>query len=311
MSANGNQGNVLTEERDKMENDKKSELIQKRIDEAFAIEAQDAKEAGTTGYMARAFVQATIPHRRVEGIEFKRTNGNFTLIIVANSDVGLPFGSVPRLELAWITTEAVRTKTREINLGNSMSAFMRQLGLNTTGGKRGDIRRLKKQTESLFASHISCTYNNNVKGQWGIKNVVIASNAVLWWDPISPDQLSTFNSVVKLNQDFFDEIITRPVIVDMRVLKFLKQSPLALDAYTWFTYRMSYLKEKSKPIPWEFLQLQFGSGYSNNPHGTRNFKAHFLRELKKIKLVYKDLKLDLEPDGLILYPSPTHILKSE
>ena len=39
------------------------------------------------------------------------------------------YGSIPRLLLFWITTEAVRTKARRIEFGRSLTAFMLELGL--------------------------------------------------------------------------------------------------------------------------------------------------------------------------------------
>ena len=36
----------------------------------------------------------------------------------------LPYGNIPRLLLAWVCTEAVRTQSRELVLGASLSAFM-------------------------------------------------------------------------------------------------------------------------------------------------------------------------------------------
>ena len=41
----------------------------------------------------------------------------------------LPFGNIPRLLLAWVCTEAVRTQRRELVLGSSLSKFMRKLGM--------------------------------------------------------------------------------------------------------------------------------------------------------------------------------------
>lgn len=41
--------------------------LNKLISEALAIEEKEAYEAGALGYMARALVQATVPHRKVEG----------------------------------------------------------------------------------------------------------------------------------------------------------------------------------------------------------------------------------------------------
>ena len=111
------------------------------IEHALAIETREAKEVGALGYMGRALVQATMPHRKVGGNEFVRTNGAFTLTMLAPSNVGLPYGSIPRLLMAWITTEAVRTKQQKLILKNSLSKFMEQLDLVPTGGRWGSIRR--------------------------------------------------------------------------------------------------------------------------------------------------------------------------
>ena len=51
----------------------------------------------------------------------------------------LPFGNLPRLILAWVCTEAVRTGRREIVLGKSLSDFMRALGVYSSSGGRGGV----------------------------------------------------------------------------------------------------------------------------------------------------------------------------
>lgn len=61
--------------------------LDRLITDALAIEAQDAKEAGALGYMARALVQATLPHSKPDGNEFERRNGAFTLVR-SNSNKG-------------------------------------------------------------------------------------------------------------------------------------------------------------------------------------------------------------------------------
>ena len=47
------------------------------------------------------------------------------------------YGSYSRLILIWMTTEAVRTGNRELELGRSLSRFMALLGLQATGGHWG------------------------------------------------------------------------------------------------------------------------------------------------------------------------------
>lgn len=276
------------------------------ITETLAIEAEDAKKAGALGYMARALVQATLPHKATLENEFTRHNGLFSLTILAPSKVGLPFGSIPRLLLSWMTTEAVYTRSPVLELGPTLSAFMAELGLARQGGKRGDITRLKKQTESLFCSTISCQYKDEKKTTGGGFN--IAKDYLLWWNPKSPDQMPLWKSTVTLSTDFFNEIVSRPVPVDMRALKLLKRSPMSLDIYFWLTYRMSYL-HKDTVIPWPLLQMQFGADYAQDAHGLRDFKRNFLKRLQTVHGVYKAAKVYLVDQGLLLKPSPPHVAK--
>lgn len=274
--------------------------LNKIITEALAIENRDAKEAGALGYMSRALVQATMPHSRVESSCFTRQNGSFNLTILANPKIGIPFGSIPRLLMAWITTEAVKTQKRELMLGNTLSRFMAQLDIVPTGGRWGSITRLKDQMMRLFSSSISCTYDD--ENRWAIKNVSPVSEANLWWDPKNPGQSTLFESSLILGEDFFKEIINYPIPIDMDALKLLKKSPMALDIYCWLTYRMSYLKTITT-IPWQILQVQFGSDYKR----TRDFKKYFTDQLKKVSIVYPSARLEESTHGLTLKPSKTHI----
>lgn len=276
------------------------EALDKLITEALSIEAEEAKSADALGFMARAMVQATLPHKKTEGAEFTRTNGNFTLSLLAPSKVGLPYGSIPRLLLSWITTEAVQTKQRELELGDSLSVFMRELDMVPTGGRWGSITRLKEQMKRLFACSVSLTYDDGQS--WALESIKPVDSARLWWSPKEPEQVTLWKSTVLLSQQFFDEITAHPVPIDMRALKALKKSPLSLDIYLWLTYRMFYLR-KPTTIPWGVLAGQFGAGYAE----PRQFKAAFLRELKKVQLVYPDAKLEDAPRGLMLLPSKPHV----
>lgn len=278
--------------------------LNKLITNALAIEAEEAKEAGALGFMARAMVQATLPHRKQAGNEFERTNGAFTMNIMAPSKIGLPYGTIPRLLLAWITTEAVKTKSRELVLGDSLSEFMRQLGLVPTGGRWGSITRLKDQSGRLFASSITCMIDT--KERLSVKNLKVVDSANLWWQPADPAQKTLWQSTVSLDREFYQEIIDRPVPIDMRALKAIKQSPMALDIYVWATYRMSYLKRDTE-IPWGALQMQFGADYPQTGQGQRDFKKKFLKHLKKVSTIYTDARLSEGNTGLILHPSRPHI----
>ena len=274
--------------------------IDQLIAESLAIEAEDAKEAGTIGFMGRALTQATMPHRKLAGNEFTRSNGFLELTILSPSSVGLPYGSIPRLLLSWMTTEAVRTHSPVLELGPNLSAFMAELGLTCRGGERGDIARLRNQITRLFCSTVYCRYEDKTRDVGKNFNITEAYN--LWWDPKAPDQMPLWKSAVKLGDHFFNEIIDRPIPVDMRALKVLKRSPLALDIYCWLTYRMSYLRQPTE-IPWPALQMQFGADYAH----TRQFKAAFLEHLRAVLVIYPEANVENGERGLLLKPSKPHV----
>ena len=181
-----------------------------------------------------------------------------------------------------------------------MSAFMAELGLTPTGGANGSITRLKNQTRRLFSATVTASYEDDKQiADMGYR---LADKSVLWWHSKDPEQAGLWKSTVTLSEHFFNEVIDRPVPIDMRAIKALKQSPMALDIYTWLTYRASYLKRPTV-IPWSSLALQFGSDYSR----LRDFKQAFIDELKKVVLVYGQVQVDATEQGLIVKPSLTHI----
>jgi hypothetical protein len=279
-------------------------LGQSLIKEALIKEAEAAEKAGVIGYMARAMVQATMPHKETQEAIFSRINGAYKLTIMSPN--GLPYGSIPRLLLSWVTTEALYTRSPVLELGPTLSAFLADLGLARQGGKRGDITRLKKQIIRLFSSSISCNYQDNETAQGAA--FTIAKEYSLWWTPKAPDQPALWKSTVTLGTDFFKEIINRPVPVDMAALKALKRSPMELDIYCWLTYRMSYLRTDTV-IPWPVLQLQFGADYAQNGQGLRNFKKNFCERLKKVLSIYNTARVGNIEKGLLLKPSPPHVPK--
>lgn len=283
------------------------------IDKARAINEPDAPI--TTGYIAKPFVQVTLPHSRVNGTRYERTNGYFTLSVTsAFSNTGLPYGTIPRLLLVWITTEAVKTQSRELILGNNLSEFMNKLGLVPTGGRWGSITRLKEQANRLFSCTIAWRYKPaSGPGSKGIYTIITRENEgeIYWWDTKKdPDQTNLFDSVITLHYDFYKEIIAAPIVIRLETLKAIKQSSLAVDIYTWLTYRNSYAKKPSK-ISWEDLQFQFGAGYPLTSQGKRNFKKKFIQALKKVELVYPEagkLRVD-NGDYLLFVPGKPDVSK--
>jgi len=281
------------------------------IDEAGDQELENANQVGSVGFMARMLVQVTMPHSKVSSDRFIRSNGGFTVQMIAGDPrIGLPYGSIPRLVLAWMTTEAVRTKSPTLELGRSFSSFVRSVGLvpeggTVSGGKRGVGTIAQRQTLALLKAIVSWSYSERNRDRG--KNILVADDYDLAWDPTRGDDMTLWSSRVTLSQKFFEEMTSSPVPIDLRALKALKRSPLRLDIYSWLTWRL-YSVRKPTQIPWEYLKAQFGSGYADDAQGLRDFRKAFIEALNAVKLFYREANVTPMEGALSLRPSSTHVL---
>ena len=183
------------------------------------------RSAEETRDWARLLALCSLPRTNPGNrLQYKRVNGPFTLYMTAVSGNKLPYGNLPRLLLAWVSTEAVRTQSRELVLGRSLSEFMRTLGLEPVGGVR---TRLRNQMRRLFSAYVSLVYED--KRGMVIAGSQFADRAELWWNERKPDQPMLWESKIELGEKFFQEIINHPVPIDMNTLKAMKRSSLGLD----------------------------------------------------------------------------------
>ena len=256
------------------------------------------------GFMARLLALCSLPRTNPGNrIRYKRANGPYTLYMTAGGDNKLPYGNLPRLILAWVSTEAVQTRSRVLILGSSLSKFMRKLGMeDRSGSPRGDRTRLRNQMDRLFHSHVQLIYEDeNHKASVSSQ---VADRTDLWWNPKRSDEPSLWDSKILLSEAFFNEIISHPVPLDMNTLKALKRCALGLDLYLWLTYR-TFALTRPLQITWRQLYRQFGldPSKSSDKQTVKNFRRNALRELKKIKVAWPALNYATEPGMLILHPS--------
>lgn len=284
----------------------------KLIDAAAAIMLDPEPTDADRAFLARQLVQVTLPHSNPGDVPiWRRRNGRLTLTLRPYTDNDgkplYPYGSIPRLLLYWITTEAVRTGSRRLELGDSVSAFMRELGLNPNNGGKGaersDARRLRDQMLRLCRSTISfdVTEGDKSAGGKGWRDMQIAPAGELWWDFRQPDQQALFGSWIELGEQFFHAITTAPVPLNMVALKALKRSPMALDLYAWATYRTFTVTHAGKPafIPWRALALQMGADYAD----PKNAKKAMQAALVKVRAVFPALNIKDAEGGFWLLPS--------
>ena len=290
------------------------------IDAAEAILNDPHVSDQDRAFIARQVVQVTLPHTDPGDVPvWKRSNGFLTLSIrpgwdhEENRQLGYPCGTLPRLLLFWLTTEAVRTGNRRLELGSTLASFMRELGLDPgRGGKRSDAFRLREQMERLFRATISFEQSQQEGSKTGKKwlDMQVAPQGELWWDPVLPEQPALWGSWVELGEAFHDAIVAAPVPVDLRALRALKKSPLALDLYAWATYKTYSVNRSGKegqPVPWRSLQKQLGCDYTN----PRHFKAAAKLAIRKVQSVFPGFRVDEYLDehggGLIVKRGTTSV----
>ena len=253
------------------------------------------------GFMARTMALCSLPRTNPGNRkEYKRVNGPFTLYMVAGGGNKLPFGNLPRLILAWVCSEAVRTQSRVLVLGKSLSEFMRTLDIYSSSG--GKHTRLRNQMKRLFGCTVTMIYEDeNVDAT---VNAVIADSTVFWWNKRKPDQPSLWDSKIELGEKFFNEIIHHPVPIEMNTLTALKRSTLGLDLYLWLVYRTFSLRAPQR-LTWKQVYRQFGAhpAKASDNQTVQHFRIKVLRELKKIKLAWPDLNYSTGRGVLILLPS--------
>lgn len=281
---------------------------QLKLIDAGALIAMDLPTDADRAFLARQLVQATLPHTDPGNTPvWSRRNGDLTLSVQQGynpdgSAVGHPYGTIPRLLLYWITTEALRKKDKRLELGDTLGGFMRELGLDPNrGGARSDRVRLEQQMRRLFAARISFVgtgHDGSMEGV-GTKYMDIAEQTVFWWDSggrSNAEQGALWQSFVVLHQSFFDQITANPVPVDVRALRELQRSPLALDLYNLMSYQAFRAYKTGRPMymTWRQMQSALGTSYAD----ADNLKKAVKAALGKVAAVHPGLRIGSREGGI-------------
>lgn len=256
--------------------------------------------------------QVGIPRKHTPERRYERSNGNLSLLVEAGSlwnglswtEQPLPYGAIPRLVMVHISTEAVKTKSRVIDVGESMRQFLTQLGLQTSGGPRGGYAALKKQLQALAACRMTLGMTDGDRVSTIDAKPIKRFDAWLLNGDHEGSQRTLWPGEIELSEDFFDTLTRHAVPLDYRALGALKHSALALDIYTWLAHRLPRVTNPiGTKVSWSNLKEQFGQDYGRS----KDFKKTFRHALRQVCTVYPDARLRDAPGGLILQPSRSPI----
>lgn len=249
--------------------------------------------------------QVGLPRAKVDGREFMRQSGAAWVNVQAGYlDEGngpvlqpVPYGVMPRLGLAWVSTFAVRNKEREIPIGDSAAQFLRLMGMESDGRR---YTTLRKQMHALAAARLQLgfkgrTYNGQPVQQFDA-----------WVSNKDTHQRALWPGVMVLSEDYYGSLIESAVPLDNRALHALKGSALALDVYAWLAHRLHRIDGRGVTLHWKSLREQFAQEYQGKDPD-KDFKKEFLPALKKVLAVYPQAKVKPVTGGVLLISSPPPI----
>jgi hypothetical protein len=254
-------------------------------------------------------IQCSFPHADPkEATTFTRKNGWLELTLgTTRPDAGLPYGVPARLLTIYCTSEAVRTNSPEIYLGDSVHDFLRRLDVPITRGARGSLSVYANQLLRLIRSTL--TIDENIRDGAGrsglhIRQALFVEEAQLWWD--EPEGRVGNGSSLILSSVLFHSILERSAPLATSAIKRLRKSPMDLDVYAWLVHRLFHLSRPSI-VSWDQLSQQFGHSYRE----PRTFRRFFLDSLKRVSAVYPDAKLKVTDAGIFLLPSRPHLANTQ
>ncbi len=275
------------------------------IDAATSIMAEEESRLAITH---AGFAMTSLPHKHIDEAFWRREGHRTTLLVESGRDrrgglVGVPYGSIARLILLYLQTEAVRTGSPEVELGRSMRSWMGRMGL-TTGGKTYQL--VTEQARRISACRLTF-FADRENGAEARHNGAFVQDAISLSGVVEDEsQPSLWQDRVKLDPGFWQSLRDHPVPVREEAIKVIGTRSLALDAYVWLAYRLHSLS-KPTPVSWGAIHGQFGAGFRL----VRQIKPTFTDALQVALAVYPDARVDVEREGIVLHPSPPAIPRAE
>jgi Plasmid encoded RepA protein len=268
------------------------------VETAFAVLSDEDRRIGI---MHAGFAMTALPHKAIIATDWERQGGSVKLRVESGRDscgtyVGLPFGSIARMILLYLQTEAVRNRSREVELGRSMNHWLGTMGIDN-GGKTYRLVRQQAQRISLC----KLTFYRATEDAMFVSNGSFVRDAIL---PARDDgsQLSLWREAVRLDEGFYESLIEHPLPLREAAIREIGSRSMAIDTYIWLAYRLHELA-KPTPISWAALHQQFGGGFSL----IRQFKAKFREPLEIALAAYPEARIEITETGVTLHPSPAPV----
>jgi hypothetical protein len=261
------------------------------VEAAYQVLSEDAEKMG---FSYSGFALTSLPHKpQREGI-WRREGHSITLIMQSGADrvgklLGLPYA---RYILLFLQSQAVKTSSREIELGRSMRFWLGNMGLSIGGTT---YRLVNEQARRISGCNLTFFTDRGTTEL--MRRGGFVDGAITMTDTLG-DQPGLWQEKVLLNEEFYRALREHPVPLVESALRAIGPRSMVIDIYIWLCYRLHAIR-KEMEIGWPALHGQFGAGYGR----LRDFRADFIAGLELAVAVYPDARISIGDRGVILRPS--------
>jgi hypothetical protein len=284
--------------------------VQRRLLEPIESE-QDGKRH--LAFQHTVFCQTCLPYRDPgdDVRRWQRTQGSTMLLVQAGQvlqpresrvvDIGLPWGTKPRLIMAFLNAEAKRQGSPTIEVENSLSAFVKRVR-GFDGGR--EIRAFKDQLTRLSAATIRLAVASGDQQTHQVNTQIITAFDL--WLEKDERQRVLWPSTIRLSLDYFESLREHAVPLNEADLAALAHSAIALDIYAWLAQRLHRIDPNRRAfVPWARLKEQFGPDYARMV----DFRRFFRAALRQVLARYSAARIELDGHGMKLHHSPSPVPK--
>ena len=260
------------------------------------------EEAESIGFTYSGFALTSLPHKQQDETIWRREGHNLTLVLQAGTDrlgrtVGLPYGSYARFILLFLQSEAVKTGSREIELGRSMQVWLGRMGLSIGGNSYRLVKEQARRISVCRLTFFGLNGDQEVLRNGGFVEGAITLNS-------TSEQPTLWQDRVRLDEAFYRALREHPVPVSETALKAIGPRSMTLDVYIWLAYRLHALKRDTE-VSWAALYAQFGAGFKR----LRAFRSQFVESLDLALATYPEARVSVDERGVTLRPSRPAIAK--
>lgn len=271
-----------------------------------------AHQADEITYQHSILCQTSLPYRDpgMDVRRWSRRQGNAVLEIDAGRaihpergefvDVPIPHGPKARLILMYLNAEAIRTQSARVDVGGSLTDFVKRIGMDPMGR---NIRAIRGQVTALSTATIRLGFIHDRAHASQIQTQIVQGFELFL--PKDNQQRVLWPSYVDLDLGYFASLQAHAVPLDERAIAALSHSAMALDLYAWLAQRLYRVAQGGQLVPWTAVKEQFGGGYQS----LRKFRQVFMEALRQVHVVYPAARLDVTSEGLLLHASAAPISK--